>query len=646
MNYLYYMLYAGLLLLFPFVGKAMEPDWSCDVHAYQYDMSLYFALQKDNQVVTGDFVVAAFCDEECRGVAELQSIGSTSFYYMRVRSNSESGEILSFKVYDRNEDKEVKISGSLRFVHLQQVGFPSQPWLLTLPAVVDSESGLDGIDENTQGIVLTGSWTQEKIDELAKRLHGETGGTNTGLSSVDMSEVAWEENVSLDGLFAGCDNLTSVVLPDLSSLSGVSTDVFAGTNPNCLVFLANGEGVPDAWSEDVNVIIAGEIDQLKLLEDKPFSTPFPFKAKQAVYQRTFTNSRPQGVTTEAGWETICLPFAVESVCLGAKELFPVDKDGTTPTGDFYMATLTSRGFELLDKSEACYMEANRPYLLNMVSPEGTSIEGIVSFMASGEIQIMPTQPYYIQESNSFNLVGTFTPFTAGNDVYEMNEEGNAFVRNDACIPPFEAYLQAKIESSSSIPVVLFVPISGIHLAPSTVTVEEDKTIQLSATIFPENATNKNVVWTSSNERAATVSSSGMVRGVKEGTTTITVRTEEGGFTAVCAVTVTKKSNPDNPGGEDPDNPDSGDPDDPTANENMETLVIQVYPTQVSDYVHVGVLPAKSRLALFDLAGRQVKQVSPCEGDVDFYMGDQPSGIYLLYILAGEEQKKTVKLIKK
>ncbi|WP_279134511.1 InlB B-repeat-containing protein [Parabacteroides johnsonii] len=108
-------------------------------------------------------------------------------------------------------------------------------------------------------------------------------------------------------------------------------------------------------------------------------------------------------------------------------------------------------------------------------------------------------------------------------------------------------------------------------------------------------------------------------------------------------------NPDNPGGEDPDNPDNpdgGDPDDPTANENMETLTIQVYPTQVSDYVHVDVLPAKSRLVLFDLAGRQVKQVAPCEGDVDFYMGDQPSGIYLLYILAGEEQKKTVKLIKK
>ncbi len=110
--------------------------------------------------------------------------------------------------------------------------------------------------------------------------------------------------------------------------------------------------------------------------------------------------------------------------------------------------------------------------------------------------------------------------------------------------------------------------------------------------------------------------------------------------------------PDNPEGEDPDNPnnpdnpDGGDPDDPTANGNVETLVIQVYPTRVADYVHVGVLPAKSRLVLFDFTGKQVKQVSSCEGDVDLFMGDQPSGFYLLHILAGEEQKKTVKLIKK
>lgn len=104
------------------------------------------------------------------------------------------------------------------------------------------------------------------------------------------------------------------------------------------------------------------------------------------------------------------------------------------------------------------------------------------------------------------------------------------------------------------------------------------------------------------------------------------------------------SDPDDP--DNPDNPGGGDPDDPTANEEMEKIVIQVYPTRVTDYVHVGILPAKSRLILFNVVGKMVKQVAACEGDVDIYLGDQPSGIYLLHILGGERHRQTVKLIKK
>ena len=92
--------------------------------------------------------------------------------------------------------------------------------------------------------------------------------------------------------------------------------------------------------------------------------------------------------------------------------------------------------------------------------------------------------------------------------------------------------------------------------------------------------------------------------------------------------------------------DLNDPNNPPEIGNVETLVIKVYPTRVEDYVHVGTLPAKSRLILFTLSGMQVKHIPSCEGDVEMYMGDQPAGIYLLYILAGEEQKRTIKLIKK
>ena len=82
-----------------------------------------------------------------------------------------------------------------------------------------------------------------------------------------------------------------------------------------------------------------------------------------------------------------------------------------------------------------------------------------------------------------------------------------------------------------------IDVTGVALDPTTATVEAGKTVELTATVSPENATNKGVTWTSSDETIATVSG-GVVTGVAAGTATITVTTKDGGFTATCIVTVT------------------------------------------------------------------------------------------------------------
>lgn len=648
-----FILYVSMLLIFPFVGKSeTDPDWSCDIHAYQYDMSVYLSLQKEGEPILGDYLVAAFCGEECRGIAELQTVKEATFYYIRIRSQKSSGESISFKVYDRSVGKEQKASGILSFASLEQVGYPSQPWILTLPTVVDPENGLDDIDETTQEIVLTGTWTQEKIDQLIERIHKEDDGGNSELSTVDMGEVIFDDNVSLDGLFSNCENLTSVILPDLSAVEQVPDNLFEGVNPNCLVFVTDDQKVPDTWREQVNVVVDGEIEQLVLVEDKPFHSPLPFYAEQAVYRRSFTNNRPEENPTEAGWETICLPFDVNIVMYGKNELVPVLATGEVSDGDFHIATLTDRGFELFSGKDGICMEANTPYVLNMISPDGIAIEGEVSFIAKGGVQIAATQPCYIKGNSQQSLVGVYRLTNSGKNDYVMNEKGDAFVKSDMSVPPFEAFLRSQTGSSSSVPVILFIHVSGVQLPFKVMSIEVGETVTFTVMVTPENATNPNVIWSSSDKRVATVSSSGLVTGVKAGTTTITVRTEDGDFTATCVVTVTKDndSNPDSP--DDPDNPVDPDPDvpdnpdDPTDNESVKTMSIQVYPTQVVDYVHVGVLPAKSHLILFNIAGKPVRQMLSCEGNVDLFMGDQPAGFYLLYIIMGEKEKQVVKLIKR
>lgn len=81
-----------------------------------------------------------------------------------------------------------------------------------------------------------------------------------------------------------------------------------------------------------------------------------------------------------------------------------------------------------------------------------------------------------------------------------------------------------------------VDVTGVTLNQNTKTIEIDDTFQLTATVIPGNATNKNVTWSSGNTSIATVVN-GLVTGISAGTTTITVTTQDGNYTATCAVTV-------------------------------------------------------------------------------------------------------------
>lgn len=84
--------------------------------------------------------------------------------------------------------------------------------------------------------------------------------------------------------------------------------------------------------------------------------------------------------------------------------------------------------------------------------------------------------------------------------------------------------------------VSYVDATGISLSPTNLEIYADQTSELVVTFTPSNTSNKNVTWDSSNEAVATVAN-GIVSGLAEGTATITVTSEDGGFTATCSVSV-------------------------------------------------------------------------------------------------------------
>ena len=82
-----------------------------------------------------------------------------------------------------------------------------------------------------------------------------------------------------------------------------------------------------------------------------------------------------------------------------------------------------------------------------------------------------------------------------------------------------------------------IPVTSVTVIPTTAEVETGKTVTLTATVLPEDATAKTVTWSSSDETVATVDQNGVVTGIKAGE--VTVIAEAGGKTAQCKVTVTK-----------------------------------------------------------------------------------------------------------
>ena len=90
----------------------------------------------------------------------------------------------------------------------------------------------------------------------------------------------------------------------------------------------------------------------------------------------------------------------------------------------------------------------------------------------------------------------------------------------------------------------FVPVTGVEVAPSSVTLTEGESIQITATVLPDNATEPGVTWTSADPRVATIDATGQLTAENFGSTFVVATTPEGGFTDTAFVTVEELVVPD------------------------------------------------------------------------------------------------------
>jgi uncharacterized protein YjdB len=84
--------------------------------------------------------------------------------------------------------------------------------------------------------------------------------------------------------------------------------------------------------------------------------------------------------------------------------------------------------------------------------------------------------------------------------------------------------------------VLQIHVTGISISPESHNLGINEKVKLSVTLEPEDASEKGITWSSSDETVATVNTQGWVTGKMEGTATITATSVDGGFTAGAEIT--------------------------------------------------------------------------------------------------------------
>ena len=203
-----------------------------------------------------------------------------------------------------------------------------------------------------------------------------------------------------------------------------------------------------------------------------------------------------------------------------------DVTGTDTVGGFVGYTLPSYGDEGLRRS----------YSTGKVQGEGTLTGG---FAGARGVNSKINYCYYDSETSGMSDSELGTPLsTIGMKAKKSYEEwdfettwGRKDTINDGY--PYLRWMYDEFIADDEDPKI---PASGITISKEDTTLEAGMTLQLSATITPENA-DETVQWSTSAAEIATVDGNGMVTAVAPGVAVITATTSESGLTAECRVTV-------------------------------------------------------------------------------------------------------------
>ena len=217
---------------------------------------------------------------------------------------------------------------------------------------------------------------------------------------------------------------------------------------------------------------------------------------------------PASATTTVIWKS--MNTAVATVSSSGKVT------GVEP-GKTYIVATTDNGF-----SESCEVVVTR------------AATGVTLDVYNLKIAVGDTYQVLAAPNPKNSTEKTFTWKSKDSSIATVNSSGKV-----TGVKPGETIITVKTKSGSVeyLYVTVYNQITSMKLNYTKKTLVKGKKFTLKTIFTPSDATNKKVKWTSSNTKVASVTSTGVVSGLRGGVAVITAVSEDGGHTASCLVTV-------------------------------------------------------------------------------------------------------------
>lgn len=322
-----------------------------------------------------------------------------------------------------------------------------------------------------------------------------------------------------DSAFQNCTGLTSIVIPN--SVTEMQYQAFCGCSNLTSITISNAiEKIEEMTFNGCGFTTVDIPNSVKYIGDMAFFGCYNLESVTIPSSVTYLGPSVFGICQKLKYVYVSWDI-------------PLNTDGVpTPFGD----NITNMTLYVPSGMRVYYGLANL----------WKEFGNIVEMVAANNISL-DAETKYINIGDTLRLHATIEPADAYNRnvVWSSSDESVATVDKNGLITAIKegdatitvAIVGTDIKASCNIS-IRSTDVTGVELNTNQITFNAiGESVQLTATVEPEYAANKNVTWKSSNESVCVVSPQGKVVTVGYGSAAIIATTEEGGYISACSIKV-------------------------------------------------------------------------------------------------------------